>query len=80
MPTTTVKVDTALRDRLVAEARREQRTVGQLLDAMLRERERAQRFASLREAIAATPEAERASWQAETEEFEVTSADGLRGT
>ena len=77
MPTTTVKVETSVRDRLLVEARRDGSTVGQLLDAMLRERERSQRFAQLREAIAATPSAARKSWQAETEQFDVTSTDGL---
>lgn len=77
MPVTTIKVDTAIRDRLLSEARREGRTVGQLLDTMLAERERAQRFARLKDALAATPEAELESWRAESQQFEVTSADGL---
>lgn len=80
MTVTTVKVDTAVRDRLLAEARREGRTVGQLLDVMLAERERAQRFAQLARAIAATPGALRDSWQAETDAWDGASADGLDGT
>lgn len=80
MPLTTVKLDTTTRDRLLAEARREGRTVGQLLDAMLAERERASRFAALRAAISATPEELRRSWEDETRSFDVTSADGSSRT
>lgn len=79
MPATTVKVDTVLRDRLLAEARREGRTVGQLIDLMLADRERAQRFALLKQAIAAMPAAQRNSWRAESQEFETTLSDGLDG-
>ena len=80
MTMTTVKVEAAVRDRLLTEARREGRTLGQLLDAMLRDRERAQRFARLRQAITTTPEALTTSWQVETDELDVTSADGLDRT
>lgn len=76
MPMTTVKVDTATRDRLLVEARREGRTIGQLLDGMLADRERAERFSRLKQAIAATPGPLRSSWAAETGAFDVTSVDG----
>lgn len=76
MPMTTIKVDTATRDRLLAEARREGRTLGRLLEDMLAERERAQRFADLKRAIAATPAAEHDTWAAETAAFDTTSSDG----
>lgn len=61
MPVTTVSVDTAARDRLLAAARREGRTVGQPLDVMLAERERAQRFAELRRAMVETSARDSAS-------------------
>ncbi len=79
MPATTVKVDTTLRDRLLAEARREGRTVAQLLEVMLADRERAQRFARLKEAIAATPAAQRDSWRTENQAYDATLSDGLDG-
>lgn len=79
VPATTVEVDTDLRDRLLAEARREGRSVGQLIEIMLAERERAQRFASLRAAIAATGRPDRDSWRAETAAYEQTEQDGLDG-
>ncbi len=79
MPATTVKVDTTLRDRLLTEARREGRTVAQLLEIMLADRERAQRFAALKEAIAATPASHRDSWRAENQAYETTLVDGLDG-
>lgn len=77
MPATTVKVDADLRDRLLAEARREGRSVAQLLEAMLAERERAQRFASLRAAIASTSAADLDGWRDETAGYDQTSRDGL---
>lgn len=79
MPVTTVTLDTTVRDRLLAEARREGRTVGQLLEVMLAERERAQRFAALKQAMAAAPADLTESWQQETADWDTASADGLAG-
>ena len=73
--TTTIKLDSRLRDRLNEEARRDGVTVARVLEAMLEERDRARRFEALRAAIAATSAQDRASYEAETEEWESSAAD-----
>lgn len=75
--TTTIKVSKELRDRLRAEADRDSSTLGALLEDLLEERERARRFAAMREAMATTSTEDMASWMDETEEWGVTAADGL---
>lgn len=76
MATTTIKVDSAVRDRLNAEARREGVPVGRVLEAMLEERARARRFAELKAAIDSTPGSLLVSHAAETQAWSVTDEDG----
>ena len=78
MATTTIKLDSRLRDRLNEEARRDGVTVARVLQAMLEERDRARRFEALRAAIAATSAEDQASYETETADWEPTVADGLR--
>ncbi len=78
MATTTIKLDSSLRDRLNEEARRDGVTVARVLEVMLEERARVRRFDALRAAIAATAAEDRASYEGETAEWESTVADGLR--
>ena len=77
MTTTTIKVDAQVRDRLRALARDRGITLNQLLDSLLRDREREERFEGLRRDIAATSPEDRASYAEELEAWDVTLADGL---
>lgn len=79
MATTTIKLDSATRDRLNAEARREGTTAGRVLEQMLADRERARRFEALRVAVEAAGEDERKSYVEETAAWDRTSGDGLTG-
>ncbi len=76
MATTTIKVSQELRDRLRAEAAKDRSTLGALLESMLEERARAQRFEDLRGAIAATPAPDMTSWTHESEAWDATANDG----
>lgn len=78
MATTTIKLDSGLRDRLNEEARRDGVTVARVLEAMLEERDRDRRFDALRTAIAGTSPEGRASYERETAEWESTVGDGLQ--
>lgn len=77
MTATTIKIDSELRDALSAEARRLGITAGsvvqQLWEAWLRE----QRFAAIREAMAATGAGDLDDHAEESTVFDVTSSDGL---
>lgn len=79
MAQTTIKVDTALRDRLNEEARRDGVPVGRLLEALLAERARSRRFAAMRAAMAATPADQLQSYREETTAWGSADGDGLRG-
>ncbi len=79
MAVTSIKLDSSVRDRLNAEARRDGVPVGDVLVSMLEERARARRIAELGAAIAGTPAPLQASHAAETAEWEITNEDGLSG-
>jgi predicted transcriptional regulator len=69
MTSTTIKVPSDLRDRLNAEARKEGRTVAEVIEKLLLERGRAERFRAIREfRLTQTPE-QMADYMAEFEEF-----------
>lgn len=76
MTVTSIKLDSRVRDRLNAEARRDGVPVGEVLVAMLEERARARRFAELGAAIAGTSGALRDSYAAETAQWDITDEDG----
>ena len=67
---TTIKVASATRDQLKAQASRADLTLGQYLDALARRGEREARFARLKAQIAATSPADRDSWSRETSGWE----------
>ena len=73
MAITTIKLGSAVRDRLNAEARRDGVPVGRVLE----ERARTRRFAELRAAIDRTPGPLLASHAAETDRWSTTDGDGL---
>lgn len=80
MTATTIKVDTALRDRLKAQAAEEGRTLGEHLTALAEREDRRRRMAALREAIAATPASSMQEYRAEVAELDAAVArDGLSG-
>ena len=70
MTSTTIKVDSALRDRLKKQAQQADRTLGGHLADLADLADRQARFAALRESIARTPPDELASWRAESAELE----------
>lgn len=70
MTVTTIKLDSDLRDRLKRVARREGRTVGSLLESLLSERERAERFAAMREAMERSSSRSLSDYQAEVATWE----------
>lgn len=78
--TTTIKLDSTVRDRLNAEARRDGVPVGRVLEAMLEERARTRRFEDLKAAVDSTPGPLLASHAAETQAWSVTDGDGLGGS
>ncbi|HLS15764.1 MAG TPA: hypothetical protein VK095_14745 [Beutenbergiaceae bacterium] len=70
MPSTTIKVDAVLRDRLRRAASQHGRTLGEQIAAMLTEQERQDRFARLAEQMNARPpdedyHREVAEWQSD---------------
>ncbi|MDJ0336021.1 ribbon-helix-helix protein, CopG family [Salinibacterium sp. G-O1] len=69
MTSTTIKVPSELRDRLNAEARKEGRTVAEVIEKLLLERGRADRFRAIREVRAAQTPEQMADYLAEHEEF-----------
>lgn len=68
MTVTTIKVSSDLRDRLKESASAHGRTLGEHLEALLREEERRERFARLREQLASNPPDER--YAADLEEWQ----------
>lgn len=68
--TTTIKVSTDVRDRLKAQAADAHRTLGEHLAHLADLGERQLRFDALRQAIAATPAEEMASYRAEVAAWE----------
>lgn len=69
MPSTTIELDSQVRDALDAEVRRRGLTAGGLVEELLAAALRERGLAALRQAIAATPAAERAAYDAETDAF-----------
>ncbi len=76
MPTT-IKVSTELRDRLKRQAAEQGRTIGAHLAALADDADRAGRFARLRQQVAATPPAVRATYADETAAWDQSAGDGL---
>ena len=74
MSTTTIKVTTERRDRLHAQAAQEGRTMGSLVEELLDEHLRRQRFQRLRAAYAASVDT---AYLDEVREWDETSSDGL---
>lgn len=68
--TTTIKVASGVRDRLKAQAAAADRTLGEHLAHLADLGDRAERFADLRAAIAATPPEAMGSYRAEAAEWE----------
>ena len=77
MTTTTIKVDTSVRDQLRVLAVRQGLTLNALLESMLRDRERDERFEGLRRDIEATSVADREDYASELHDWDVTLVDGL---
>lgn len=69
MTSTTIKVPSELRDRLNAEARKEGKTVAEVIEKLLLERGRAERFRAIREFRATQTPEQMADYLAEHEEF-----------
>lgn len=69
MASTTIKVTPDLRDRLNVEARKEGDTVAEVIEKLLLERERAERFRAIREFRATQTGDQLADLIAEHEEF-----------
>ena len=80
MPATTIKVPSELRDRLNEEARRANTTVAAVIESLVAERERAERFRAMREAMADADRSEIESYERETSDWDVTLADGPNDT
>ncbi len=70
MTVTTIKLESDVRDRLKAQAAAAHRTLGEHLGHLADDADRASRFATLRESIAATSAAGTAGWHEETELWE----------
>jgi predicted DNA-binding protein len=75
---TTIKVSGDLRDRLNAEAARAGLTAAQLLEQLLAERKRAERFRAIKRARESMTEAERADYLRDFNEWQRSSLDDLR--
>ena len=74
---TTIKVDSAVRDRLNAEARKRGLTAGSFVEEILDAWAREQRFAAIREAMAHTPRDLVDSYGAELSTLDTLAGDGL---
>lgn len=66
MTLTTIKVSTAVRDRLKAQARAEHRTLGEQLEHLVELADRDLRFEQMRQAISRTSPEDLASYREET--------------
>lgn len=69
MTSTTIKVSVETRDRLKAQAARDNLTLGEHLSRLADHADRARRFQELRESIARTSDADLRSYEAETREW-----------
>lgn len=76
MSTTTIKIDSSVRDRLNAEARSRGLTAGGFVEELLELYLREQRFAVIREAMAARPDVD-LTYAHETLEWDALGGDGL---
>ena len=74
---TTIKVDSEVRDRLNAEARKRGLTAGSFVEELLDAWAREQRFAAIREAMAQTPRNLIGSYRAELSALDTLTDDGL---
>ncbi len=77
MTATTIKVSTQLRDQLNAEARRSGMTAAQVIEQLLAERARANRFRAIRDARDAMTPHQRAGLERERDAFEAASLANL---
>ena len=73
---TTIKVDSAVRDRLNTEARKRGLTAGSFVEELLDAWAREQRFAAIREAMAQTPPDLVDSYRAELSALDTLTDDG----
>ncbi len=80
MTATTIKVSSELRDRLNAEAKSSGMTAAQVIDQLLAERARANRFQAIRDARDAMTPQQLADLERERAEFEVASLADLPRT
>ena len=79
MATTTIKVDSATRDRLKRQAAAADLTLGQHLARLADSADCEVRLRSLRAAVAATPPGVLASWAAESDAWEATELGSPSG-
>ena len=77
MSATTIKVSTQLRDELNAEAKRSGKTAAQVIEQLLAERARADRFRAIRAARDAMTADQRAELERERSVFEAASIADL---
>jgi len=77
MTATTIKLDSAVRDRLNAAARERGVTAGSFVDQLLEAWLREQRFRAVRQALAGTDAAVRRTYDDEVAAFDGTLLDGL---
>ena len=75
MPTTTIKVDASVRDRLKAEAARKGVTIGALLADLVALSEREGRFAEIKAAISRTPPASMSDYLSEVDLWDAAAPD-----
>lgn len=76
MTTTTIKVDSATRDRLKAQAAAAHLTLGQHLARLAAAADREARFVALDRAVRSTSDADRAGWEQETTAWEAAELSG----
>lgn len=76
MVATTIKIDAGLRDRLNAEARRRHVPVGSFVEELLDAWQRDQRFEQLRDEMASTSRDDWASYQEESQDWELLAGSG----
>ncbi len=77
MTMTTIKLDSTLRDRINAEARRRGTTAGSFVEDLFEVWLREQRFAEIRRAMAAGSATDVESYLTETAVLDVLAGDGL---
>lgn len=77
MAATTIKVSSDLRDRLNAQARKEGATVAQVIEELLSERDRAERFRQLKEDMTAMSAEELRDYMMQVSAWGSTLGDGM---